>query len=653
VVVAALWNFQALGRSYAVLGSVGNLTQQAFQSLGSAQAALAEQDFAASETHFDNAQDSLHSARLQLDQAVAASEAVQQLLDVSGAVRSGDRLLAVGQSVTSAGQHLGRGMKHMQSAELVVGEDVVPVPLVDVLRDALAEFEEAHVRLVEAEQTLGDIPVSLLPGDVREQVQALETALPLAAAKLGAFVEQGDLMLAVLGAERERDYLLAFQNNHEMRATGGFLGSIGLVHVDRGTVEEIDVQTVYDPDGQLKEFIAPPPPLAAITDRWYMRDANWFIDYAVSAEKIGDFFEKEGGPTVDGVIALTPNVIQGMLELTGPIEMPAYEVTVTADNFTAVTQQEVTYFYDRELNRPKQFLADLTPVLLNRVLSGQQDDPLAVLSMFTELLHEKHLLLWLRDTDEAQRIAEIGWDASLPANEPGILGIVNSNIGGHKSDQFISQEVDYRTNVLADGSVEATVTIRRIHNGPAEALDIQYPPGENPAFKDNIVYQRMVVPAGSELVEASGFTPEREVPHHAFEEVPIELTADADVAAWLRVQREDPSVTVIGQEAGYTTFANWTVTKPGATSILFYKYRWPEPAKAPSFTDPATRHTVYVAKQPGDTRTEVRIDMRLPDGARLSHTVPQDGVTQSAANELVYRGSLRTDMLVGGVWTKE
>ncbi|MAF80675.1 hypothetical protein CL628_01540, partial [bacterium] len=450
----------------------------------------------------------------------------------------------------------------------------------------------------------------------------------------------------------EREYLLVFQNNHELRATGGFIGSIGLVHVDRGVLEDIDVQTVYDPDGQLKEFIAPPDPLTPITDRWYLRDANWFIDYTVSARKIADFFEQEGGSTVDGVIALTPDVLQGMLEITGPIEMPTYDVTVTADNFAAVTQEQVTYFYDKELNRPKQFLADLTPILLNRVLASEGRDPLAVLGIFTRLLQEKDMLVWLRDEDEAARIARLGWDGALPEEHPGLLSVINSNIGGHKSDQFVDQEIDYRTSVQGDGVVEATVTIRRTHNGPTEALPLEYPDGENPAYKDNVIYQRVLVPAGATLLEARGFTPAADVPRHTFEQLPVELVADPDVAEWQRTQQAHSSGTVVGREAGYQTLANWTITKPGETTILFYRYRLATKVAAPNFVDPAKTFSVYVAKQPGDARSTLRVEMRLPDGSVLSHTVPQDGITQTAQNQVTYRGNLTRDIVIGGVWTK-
>ena len=78
-------------------------------------------------------------------------------------------------------------------------------------------------------------------------------------------------------------------------------------------------------------------------------------------------YEKSGGPTVDGVFTVTGNVMEALLGVTGDIEMPEYDTTVNADNFFEKTQYEVEIDYDKELNEPKKFLADLFPVFVDRL----------------------------------------------------------------------------------------------------------------------------------------------------------------------------------------------------------------------------------------------------------------------------------------------
>ena len=66
---------------------------------------------------------------------------------------------------------------------------------------------------------------------------------------------------------------------------------------------------------------------------WTMHDANWFPNFPTSAEKVSWFYEKTGGRTVDGVIAITPELLRDLLAITGPIDMPEYDKTINADNF--------------------------------------------------------------------------------------------------------------------------------------------------------------------------------------------------------------------------------------------------------------------------------------------------------------------------------
>ncbi|MEX2054765.1 MAG: DUF4012 domain-containing protein [Candidatus Andersenbacteria bacterium] len=652
VLTGAIWLMQGAGRGVAVGGSVAARAQEAFEHVLSAQSALAETDFAKSEQEFAAAEVLLQAAQQELSTALAASEEVLKYLDVTGTVRSGHNLLTASEELTVAGQHVSRGIVPLLTTDVFAAEENKPT-MVDALSTTIAEFTAARDRLAAAETALQGVSAAALPTEVGQKVDILQEVVPKAKTAISAFLDQSDSLLTVLGAHERRQYLLLFQNNHELRPTGGFIGSIALLNVDRGTVEDIDVQTVYDPDGQLKENIAPPAPLLPITNRWFMRDANWFIDYSVSAQKVASFFEKEGGPTVDGVITITPEVIKRLLSITGPIKVPGYDITVTPENFVTLTQDQVTYSYDRAVNRPKQFLADLTPLLLNKVFAAKSQDTLRVLNALHTLIQEKQLLMYFRDAAIQEKMQQAGWDGSFPREAQGFLLVNNANIGGHKSDQFVEQEIDYRLEVKDDSDVEVVLTIRRTHRGPEEKIDYQYPPGEDPAFKDNVVYQRVLVPRGAELLEAQGFTSAADIPRTVVADPELVVEADLDVAEWQRVQSTHTTGTTIGQEAGYTSFANWQITKPGATTVGLYRYRLPQHAPTPELWDPARSFTAYIAKQPGDVRTTLRTEIKLPAGQHIHHTVPSDGITPTDPSTIVYRGQLRRDALVGAVYSSE
>jgi hypothetical protein len=651
-----VWQVKGIGKGVAVAGTVQEGVWAAYEQLQVAQVALAETDFAKSGEAFADAGSKLRQAESELDRALWGSKRILEKLDITGTVQSGTHVLAAGEALTRAGEHFSRGIKWLVEPRLVIqdreqAEQEKPETLVDALARARPEFEQAATALQEAEESVKGVSPEHLPGEIRSSWVEVTSLVPQVRKALSGFLDQSELIFSILGAEKERQYLIVFQNHHEIRPTGGFIGSLALVNVDHGVVENIAVQSTYDPDGQLKEYIAPPEPLTVITPRWWLRDANWFVNYEISAKKIAAFFEKEGGPTVDGVISITPEVIRQLLAVTGPIHLPTYGVMVDADNFIPLTQELVTYNYDREVNKPKQFLADLTPILMNRLFENKASEAAGSLGMLGKMLKEKHLLFYFKDPELQAAVQELGWAGNLPALAPGqnFLMVNNANIGGHKSDQFMEQEIDARTEVRDDGTVEMVVTIRRTHRGPEEKLPYNYPPEEDPAWRSNVVYQRTLVPQGAALLEARGFTVAAEIPREKFPMEGMDLKPDPLVVQWEGQQQAHPSGTVVGEEGGYTYFANWMKTAPGSTSIGLYRYRLPVKVKLPGFLDAYKSHSLYLAKQPGDERTQVRATFSLPKGLKVTRFLPEEGVT-STNEGLVWRGYLRQDTVIGLIY---
>lgn len=645
VMYGIIWNLNGLGRGWQVMGSVQERAIKAYGSLMSASSALAETDFAASEAGFNDAARLIQEAQAELGGAMESSQNILRWVDVTGTVRSGQEMLSAGEQLSIAGGHIAQAAN-----QLLAGKSGAAfVATVTGAKDELILAEEA---LGEAEKSLSQVDGLLLPDEISLQLENIMNSTSKIRLALNGFIERSDLVLAMLGAERDKQYLLLFQNNHEIRPTGGFIGSIGLVHIDRGKVEALDIDSVYDPDGQLKEYIEPPQPLKVVSNRWYLRDANWFVNFSASARKVIEFFEKEGGPTVDGVIAMTPEVIRELLKVTGPIQVPGYNVEVNYENFWLVTQDQVSYSYDKQLNQPKKFLADLAPVLLSRLLSGNTNSSLEALAGIIKMIEEKHLLVYLNNENWQTKLTEMGWSGDLPVSQPALLAVNNANIAGHKSDQFIEQEIDYRLEIMADGTTEAVVMIKREHRGDDEQPDFVYPEEENPAQKDNIVYQRVLVPKGSKLLEADGFASAADIRQMVVPETYEHLKADEDVVDWQTGQYVHDSGTVVGEEAGYTFYANWVVTKPGKTSVAFYRYRLPDKAEWPGMINPAGRFDTYVVKQPGDMRTTVRVQVDLPDNVHMVHAVPESGVTKESDRTLIYRGALRKDLLTGMVFAR-
>jgi hypothetical protein len=171
-----------------------------------------------------------------------------------------------------------------------------------------------------------------------------------------------------------------------------------------GRIRNFFVDGIFNPDGQLTDKIIPPKPIQKISAAWSLHDSNWFPHFPLSAQKAISFYEKTGGPTVDGVVTLTPTVMQKLMKVTGPIYMEEYDVELTSENFIKKIQYEVEEDYDKEDNRPKKILSDLAPIVLDRLLSSGDPETISeTIKILGEALNEKHILIY-SSNEELQQI---------------------------------------------------------------------------------------------------------------------------------------------------------------------------------------------------------------------------------------------------------
>jgi hypothetical protein len=65
---------------------------------------------------------------------------------------------------------------------------------------------------------------------------------------------------------------------------------------------------------------------------WGLRDSNVSADFPTSAQIAINQYELEVGHQVDGVILVTPFLVEHILQIVGPIYVPAYKDTISAQN---------------------------------------------------------------------------------------------------------------------------------------------------------------------------------------------------------------------------------------------------------------------------------------------------------------------------------
>lgn len=553
---------------------------------------------------------------------------------------SANYVVSAGQHFSLAGKNLAESAKSLNSIgnPLDSSANQINQPsLTDLFLNLRDGIQKSSGELSQAEDDLNKVNIDDLPAETRAQFAELKSKLPIVNASLKNFLDYSQIFLDVLGYNGPRKYLFLFENNQEMRATGGFIGSYGILDIGNGRVKKLFVDDIYNPDGQLKARVIPPAPIQKMSAVWTMHDANWFPDFPTSAEKVAWFYEKTGGPTVDGVIAITPELLQDLLKVTGPIDMPEYGKIINADNFMEETQQEVEVDYDKELNQPKKFLADLTPKILDKVMSEKGiGSVLQTLKAFNTALSEKHLLLYSRNYNIQKLISNQKWSGEILNTDKDYLSVINTNINGFKTDGVIDETVDHKSEIQSDGSIVDTVSITRKHNGGNEKYDWWN--------KVNGDWMRVYVPDGAKLLEVSGQTREFVPPALDYQSLGFkkdpQIQAEDDSA---RIDEE--SGTKIYDENNKTVFANWVYVSPGESMTVTYKYALPFKLSFDSLNHPADSFSVLYQKQSGSLGSKLISRVSLPDSLKTIWHWPDDAKQNS--NSLKMETILDTDKFVG------
>lgn len=621
--------------------------ESGLQQLQSGLAAAAELDFATAQADLQAARQTFAELGRELSSKPSwLFEVAKALPGSAGAAGHSRDLAAAGEALAAGGEALSSSLTSLQ---LTGGE-----PITDQLRTIRTQLGEARGDLAEASRLLAGVPASAVPEPYRERFASVQQLLPTAVQTLDTFGQVADFSYGFLGGDGPKTYLILSQNPNELRGTGGFLGGMALVTVDRGSIQKLDMPGggPYDLEAAHRVRVAGPKPLRLLRDGgWYIWDANWWPDGPTSLDKIEWFWKNSDGRPVDGVLTVGAQAFADLLAVTGPIELPEYGKTVTSENFIVQTQQAVELEYDREENKPKQFLADLTPLLLDRLFKLRGPQLLDALASVNESLSTGRILVRLHDGALQERAHAWGWDGAVRSADGDYLMLVDANIGGGKTDGSVAVDVEHRAEVQADGGVVDTVRVTRTHRGT---------PGDTFTGVTNVDYMRLYVPEGAELLSATGFDPQ--VEQQLKEPLPGSLR-DPDVAAAEDgALRDEVSGTRITRELGKTVFGNWVVLPVGESRTVEVRYRLPQKLWSPASRadwlgkllgaapSPYAAYQLTVQAQPGTTDRRLTHELVPPPQASVAWSQGSAGLhVRAEAGSLSAVGTLVGTQTYGAV----
>jgi len=332
------------------------------------------------------------------------------------------------------------------------------------------------------------------------------------------FLSFSEVLPTILGFGIEKNYLLLFQNNEELRPTGGFIGSIGDLTMQDGVVKTLTIQDVYELDGQLKNHVEPPFVVRRyLQPHLYLRDSNFYPDFQETASKAAYIYNLETSKRPDAVIAVNLEVLKRILGVTGPLNLTQHNITVNEANISDFIHSTIQDDKFAGSTQKKDILNKVLNMLIEKVTT---DKSLSVklVELLPDLLEEKHLLFSFSDSSIQKVFSANNYSGEIRDSRiedkkkiNDFIAVFEANIGVNKVNKSITRSISYQA-MIADKTLssKATLLLKNSSNkdGYKAYITIMAPAGSKlrEIKIDNVAQATISAVTDFSIYEASDFT---------------------------------------------------------------------------------------------------------------------------------------------------
>lgn len=387
-------------------------------------------------------------------------------------------------------------------------------------------------------------------------------------------------VIEILGAEKSQKYLLIFQNNGELRATGGFITAYALLEFDKGRLQVLKNEDIYQLDNRVRSDIPSPEPIKKIEVNYLnSRDSNLSPDYPTSVKEFLKFYRKDGGIEPDIVMSVDLDVLTELVSLTGPIHLASYNQTFSSQLHSLgipdiiYKVEEYTQLPESKAEKRKEVLGDLMFEIIEKLYGLPAENLIRLPEVLEKLASGKHILAYSENERKNNLFKVLSIDGEVKQKEGNYLHINHSNLGGRKSNLFVQETVEINFKVGSIGTITQEVKITLANN-------------KNQDFWLNtkfLNWARVYVPEGSRLLGSS---------------------ASGKVKSY--------------SELGKQVFENYFYLDPGGSNSLYLEYQ------LPFKYDKKKGFPLYLQKQAGVKSTKFVINVNGKKWKELNLTKDEE-----------------------------
>lgn len=474
------------------------------------------------------------------------------------------------------------------------GQDKI-AQFVKILDKVLPQMDQVEPQLKKAADEVSSIDINKYPetfGKYRLRSQ-VETAKNFTTGAHFAVTQAKDALAQApnaLGQPDAKTYLLIFQNDKELRPTGGFMTAYAYLTLDKGRLSSSTSDDIYRLDEKLLDVckskicpLTPPAPIVKYLPEangkprtaWSMRDSNLSPDVPTSMKQFESMYNLLGeGKPWDGIILIDTHVVEELIKITGPIEV--FGTTYSAEKDNRCNCPNVIYeleAYSQIIEKGekdrKAILGTLMQQILSRSLGSATDKLPEFINSGVKLAQGKHLMFFMHDSKLQEALNKLDWTGEVKPYNYDYLMVNDANFAGGKTNLYVEDEVKLDINIDSSGKAKHKLTINYKNRE-------QYKSWLNGI---NRTYIRIYVPKGSKLTNSKG---------------------------------SEVTVTTIEDDLGKTVFEGFVQVRPGSSRELIFEYELPQPFSGKEYD-------LLIQKQPGtkDFQYEVRVNGNIKEKFNL------------------------------------
>jgi len=319
----------------------------------------------------------------------------------------------------------------------------------------------------------------------------------------------------LLGKDEPRQYFMLFQNNAELRPTGGFWTAYGVLQVDNGKIKPLLSNDIYYLDSRFRSTIPAPRPIKEYhinVPYWNLRDMNLSPDLPTSLETFLEHYETIAKTeSYDAFVILDTQVLLNIVEIFGKIGLGGDwgELSIEPDDRCDGCPQAF-YYLEHLADKPKSslvsdrkgFLGPMMQSILANVMAAPKEKMPAITQAFLTSLKNKNLMFYFPDPELQKSAVSLNIAGTINHPEGDYLHLNDSNFAGAKTNMFIDQSIEHE--IIPQGDhIEHKLTI--IYDNPSPASNCNLEAGElclnAPKYRN---WFRLYTTLGSTLQKMTG-----------------------------------------------------------------------------------------------------------------------------------------------------